>query len=96
MRSHYGGHDKDKVYTLILTNIIFSATICHPLFTIHHLPSGAWWLQLCKPLDQIPGSIHESILSGEIGSVLPLESELESIEPSMVGVYHVIQLATYL
>ena len=60
-KSHCSGHNKDKVHTLILTNIMISATICHPLPTTHHVPPGAWWLKLCKSLDQIRRSIHGSI-----------------------------------
>ena len=75
---------------------MISATICHLQPTTHDLPPGAWWLQLCKSLDQIPRSIYGSIQSGEIGSVLPLESALGSIEPSRLEVYHLMQLGTYL
>jgi len=64
---------------------MISATICPLLPSTHHLPPGAWWLQLCKSLDQIPRSIHGSIQSGEIGSVLHRESELGSIEPGLAG-----------
>ena len=88
MRSHYGGHNKDMVNTLILIDIMISATICHPLPTTHDLPPSAWRLQLCTSLNQIPRSTYGSIQSGEIRSVLPLESELGSKEPSRLGVYH--------
>ena len=60
MRSHCGGHNKDMVNTLILIDIMISAMICHPLPTTHDLPPGAWRLQLCKSLDQIPRSIYIS------------------------------------
>jgi len=84
------------VNTLILIDVMISAMICHPLPTTHDVAPGAWCLQLRKPPNQIPGSIYGSIQSGEIGSVLPVGSELGSIEPSRLGVYHVMQLGTYL
>jgi len=96
VRSHCGGNNKDTLHTLILADVMISATICHPLPSNHRLPPDAWWMQFCKFLNQIPRSIYGSILSGEIGSVLPFESELGRIAPSRLEVYHVMQLGTYL
>jgi hypothetical protein len=79
------------IQTVILIDVMISATICHPLPTIHYLPPGVWWLQLCDSLEQIPRSIYGHIWLGEIEGVLPLASELRSIEPSSrLGVYHVM------
>jgi len=76
MGSHCGRHNKDEVHTLILTDVLISAVICCLLPTTHHPPPGALWLQCCKSVNHIPPSIHRSIYSGDIGSVLPLVSEL--------------------
>ena len=58
-------------------------------------PPGAWRLQLSKSLDRARRSIHRRILSSEIGSVLPLDSVLGSVEPSRLGVCHRVQLGAY-
>src|SRR5882757_7392423 len=58
-------------------------------------PPSAWRLQLSKSLDRARRSIHRSILSSEIGSVLPLDSVHGSVEPSRLGVCHRVQLGAY-
>jgi len=63
--------------------------------TSHLPPSGSWRLQLSKSLDHAPRSIHRSISSSEIGSVLPLDivlgtvlrSVLESVLRAYLGAY---------
>jgi len=35
--SHCGGYNTPKVDTIILTNVMISATICHPIPATHHL-----------------------------------------------------------
>jgi hypothetical protein len=68
----------------------------HPPPATSLTPPGAWRLQLSKSLDRAHRSIHRSIESSEIGSVLPLESVFGSVEPSRLGVCHRVQLAVYL
>ena len=96
MRSRHGGHAEDKVQTMISTDVMILATIRHSPPATHHPPPGAWHLQLSKFLDRAPRSIHGSIYSSEIGSVLPFESVLGSVEPSRLGVCHRVQLGVYL
>ena len=93
MRSDRGGHAKDKVQTMISTDVMISSTICRKSPTTGHpppatslTPPGAWRVQLSKSLDRAHRSIHGSILSSEIGSVLPLERVFGSVEPSRLGV----------
>ena len=75
VRSCHGGRAKDKVQTMISTDVMISATICHPPpatrhpppATRHpppatrHPPPGAWHLQLTKSLDGALWSIHGRI-----------------------------------
>jgi len=109
MRSCRGGRAEDKVQTTISTNVMISANICRLPPTTRRLPPakhcspyatsltppGAWRMQLSKSLDRSCRSIHGSMQSSEIGSVLPLESVLESVEPRRLGVYHRVQLGVY-
>jgi len=59
-------------------------------------PPGAWPLQLSMSPDRAPRTIHGSIQSSEIGSVLPLESVLGSVQSSRLGVRHRVQLGVSL
>jgi len=84
-----GGHAKDKVQTIISTDVMISATIRrqspttgHPLPATSLTPPGAWRLQLSKSLDRA----HSS---SAIGSVLEnvLGSVLESVLRAYLGAY---------
>ena len=61
-RSRHSGHAEDKVQTIILTDVISSATPTHhvPPSTCH-LPPSAWLLQLSKCLDWGWRRVHWSI-----------------------------------
>ena len=89
VRSCHSGCAKDKVQTMISTNVMISATIHRPPSAAQHTtrhipptkhyppystsltphgtrrlqltPSGAWCLQLSKPLDRTCRSVHVSI-----------------------------------
>jgi hypothetical protein len=73
-----GGLAKDKVQTMISTDIIISATIrrrspntSHPLHPTRLTPPGAWRLQLSKSLDRAhSSSAIGSVLESVLGSVL--------------------------
>jgi hypothetical protein len=79
---------------------------CLPLAT-YHMPStkhftpysttpGTWRVQFSMSLDRACRGIHEIILLSEIGSVFHVQSVLGSVEPSMLRMYHQVQLAVYL
>jgi hypothetical protein len=71
---------------MISTNVMMSATIRPQSPTTSLTPPSAWHLQLSKSLDRAHRSIHGSIKSSVIGSVMPLESVFGSVEPSRLGV----------
>jgi len=68
VRSGHGGYAKDKVQTMISTDVMISATTCRQSPTTGHqppatslTPPGAWRVQLSKSLDRAHRSIHGSI-----------------------------------
>jgi hypothetical protein len=81
-----GGHANDTVQTMKSTDDMILANIRNSPPATGHLNPAAWLLQLSMSLDRAPKSIHGSIKSNEIWSVLPLDSVFGSVEPNRLGV----------
>jgi hypothetical protein len=89
VRSRHGGCAKDKVQTIISTDVMISVP------TTRHPPPGAWLLLLSKSLDLACRSVHGGILSSEIASVFPLESVLASDSEVYLGAYSELFLGVF-